>query len=46
MNRDRDAKLPQTNYRIPMPKTKEFGEKICMHVQRRMYESSKRYFGY
>lgn len=29
MNRDRDAKLPQTNYRIPMPKTKEFGEKIC-----------------
>ena len=22
-------KLPQTNCRIPMPQTKEFGEKIC-----------------
>lgn len=29
MNRDRDAKLPQTNCRTPMPPVKEFGEKIC-----------------
>ena len=29
MDRDRDTKLPRTNCRIPMQKTKEFGEKIC-----------------
>ena len=24
-----NSKLPQTSCRVPMPKTKEFGEKIC-----------------
>ena len=34
MNRDRDTKLPQTNCRIPMPQTKEFGEKICKNCDK------------